>query len=162
MTRKGQITLEALLLYGVAILVVLLAIGALTYFGVLDLGRLLPDRCDLTSSGAISCAEFAVTQNQIQLGIKNVGSTGVTISKATFTTESGGPCTYVASAPSSGIAIPSGKIVAVDLSCTAGTNKAITQPVGKKVKGELQIDYMNDGGAITNPVGGSLVATVAS
>ncbi|MGV8171777.1 MAG: hypothetical protein ACP5OA_03740 [Candidatus Woesearchaeota archaeon] len=50
MSRKGQAALEFMMTYGWAILVVLAAIGALSYFGVLNPARLTPETC-LTSSG---------------------------------------------------------------------------------------------------------------
>ena len=63
MNKKGQSALEFLMTYGWAILVVLAAIGALAYFGVLSPTNFLPDQClgavgigcvgkpDITSSG---------------------------------------------------------------------------------------------------------------
>ncbi len=42
--KKGQAAMEFLMTYGWAILVVLAAIGALAYFGVLSPGKLLPER----------------------------------------------------------------------------------------------------------------------
>ena len=43
--KKGQAAMEFLMTYGWAILVVLVAIGALAYFGVLSPDRFLPERC---------------------------------------------------------------------------------------------------------------------
>lgn len=48
--KKGQAALEFLMTYGWAILVVLAAIGALAYFGVLNPSNFLPDQC-LGSTG---------------------------------------------------------------------------------------------------------------
>lgn len=45
--RKSQAAMEFLMTYGWAILVVLVAIGALSYFGVLSPDRFLPNRCTL-------------------------------------------------------------------------------------------------------------------
>ncbi len=42
---KAQAAMEFLMTYGWAILVVLIVIGALAYFGVLNPQRLLPERC---------------------------------------------------------------------------------------------------------------------
>lgn len=46
--KKAQAAMEFLMTYGWAILVVLAAIGALAYFGVLSPGNLLPDKCTLS------------------------------------------------------------------------------------------------------------------
>lgn len=57
--RKGQAALEFLMTYGWAILVVLAAIGALAYFGVLSPDRFLPEKCTLPSG--IACLDFTYT-----------------------------------------------------------------------------------------------------
>jgi len=53
--RKSQAAMEFLMTYGWAILVVLIVIGALAYFGVLNPQRLLPERC--TFPTGISCRD---------------------------------------------------------------------------------------------------------
>jgi len=47
--NKGQSALEFLVTYGWAFLVILIMIGALSYFGVMDPARYLPDYCILGS-----------------------------------------------------------------------------------------------------------------
>ncbi|HJX06290.1 MAG TPA: hypothetical protein VJ461_06280 [Candidatus Nanoarchaeia archaeon] len=54
--KKGQAAMEFLMTYGWAILVVLAAIGALAYFGVLSPDRFLPSKCMI--SGGFSCVEY--------------------------------------------------------------------------------------------------------
>jgi hypothetical protein len=49
--KKGQAAMEFLMTYGWAILVVLAAIGALAYFGVLSPSKLVPDKCTLQPKG---------------------------------------------------------------------------------------------------------------
>jgi len=58
MNRKGQAALEFLMTYGWAILVVLVVIGALAYFGVLNPDSLVPDKCTLTTG--ISCDDHQI------------------------------------------------------------------------------------------------------
>ncbi len=55
--KKAQLAVETLLIYGIAILVVMLAIGALISFGILDLGGLLPDTCSIQGA-SLSCDEY--------------------------------------------------------------------------------------------------------
>jgi len=59
MVKKGQAAMEFLMTYGWAILVVLIAIGALAYFGVLNPSRFLPESCTLVPG--LGCDDFAVT-----------------------------------------------------------------------------------------------------
>jgi hypothetical protein len=51
--------MEFLMTYGWAILVVLAAIGALAYFGVLSPDRFLPEKCTMT--GGFSCTEYLIS-----------------------------------------------------------------------------------------------------
>ena len=167
MNKKGQITLESLLLYGVAILVVLLAVGALTYFGILDLGRLLPDRCNLASAGTLSCDEWAVSSaddGTVSLGLRNIGARSLDIRSATFTPDGAQAvaCTLEIPVDEDGESqyprIQSGQIRGLVLDCDEGT---IEQSPGQKLRGNLEIVFRFSDGAIDNPVGGQLIATVA-
>lgn len=69
--KKGQAAMEFLMTYGWAILVVLAAIGALAYFGILSPDRWLPTKC--TMAGGFSCVEHKVglTSPQIYLRLQN-------------------------------------------------------------------------------------------
>ncbi len=74
MFKKGQAAMEFLMTYGWAILVVLIAIGALAYFGVLNPSRFLPSQCTLEPG--LSCDEFKVTSgaagtSEVQLIVRN-------------------------------------------------------------------------------------------
>jgi len=59
MQKRGQAAMEFLMTYGWAILVVLIAIGALAYFGVLNPSRFLPQKC--TFSAGIGCGDFVIS-----------------------------------------------------------------------------------------------------
>ncbi|MFH1649018.1 MAG: hypothetical protein ABIA93_00530 [Candidatus Woesearchaeota archaeon] len=59
MQRKAQAAMEFLMTYGWAIMVVLAAIGALAYFGVLSPDRFLPEKCVI--NGGFSCTEYLIT-----------------------------------------------------------------------------------------------------
>lgn len=69
--KKAQAALEFLMTYGWAILVVLAAIGALAYFGVLSPSNFLPDQCTATS------------------GIGCVGKPSISASAVAFTVTNG-------------------------------------------------------------------------
>lgn len=58
MSKKAQAALEFLMTYGWAILVVLAAIGALAYFGVLNPSNFLPNKC--VASPGWGCADKPV------------------------------------------------------------------------------------------------------
>lgn len=67
--KKGQAALEFLMTYGWAILVVLVVIGALAYFGVFDMNALFPDRCTLGNN--IQCAGHKVSASSAEVFITN-------------------------------------------------------------------------------------------
>ncbi|MBN1156772.1 hypothetical protein JXA85_04090 [Candidatus Woesearchaeota archaeon] len=74
MNKKGQAAMEFLMTYGWAILVVLAAIGALAYFGVLSPDKFLPERC--AGAAGLDCVEKAsitssATAGTISFALKN-------------------------------------------------------------------------------------------
>ena len=97
--KSAQAAMEFLMTYGWAILVVLAAIAALAYFGVLSPAKLLPEKCIL-EPGFI-CEGHKVETSQITLVISNavegrtirVNSITVGSCSGTFNTElvGGGP-----------------------------------------------------------------------
>ena len=56
--KRAQAAMEFLMTYGWALLVVLIAIGALAFFGVLNPSRFLPETCTL--GPGFACADFRV------------------------------------------------------------------------------------------------------
>jgi hypothetical protein len=78
MNKRAQAALEFLMTYGWAILVVLAAIGALAYFGVLNPSNFLPNKC--VASPGISCVDKpqVAAGFMIQAVTINTG-TGITI-----------------------------------------------------------------------------------
>ena len=67
--KRGQAAMEFLMTYGWAILVVLVAIGALAYFGVLSPGNYLPSSC--TIAPGIGCDDFKITATGAQVILRN-------------------------------------------------------------------------------------------
>jgi hypothetical protein len=70
--RKGQAAMEFLMTYGWAILVVLIAIGALAYFGVLSPDKLLPNQCRL-AQGLYCKSHLATTSGASVLIVNSLG-----------------------------------------------------------------------------------------
>jgi hypothetical protein len=86
--KNGQAALEFLMTYGWAILVVLAAIAALAFFGVLNPGRFLPSDCNLPSGFA--CLDFQGTTTSINLVIQN--SLGTDVNAVTVQITNGTNC----------------------------------------------------------------------
>ena len=67
--QRAQAAMEFLMTYGWAILVVLAAIAALAYFGVLSPEKFLPEKCVLQPG--IACVSHKVEPTKITLVISN-------------------------------------------------------------------------------------------
>jgi hypothetical protein len=158
MRRKAQITMEALLLYGVVFLVVVLAIAALAYFGVLDLGKYLPEKCNLESTGLFKCEEWQVQRDPgtVDVVVRNKGIKTIDITDASFVASDPGfadGCTTFTLDPI-GMLLP-GETQQVTIACTQ-----MNVNVGKRLKGTVTISHGFAGGRLSSVTVGELIATV--
>ena len=71
--------------YGWAILVVLVVIGALAYFGVLSPSTLLPEKCTFPVS--LSCTDHQVSRTQITLILQNGAGRDISVSRISAASE---------------------------------------------------------------------------
>ena len=142
-TKKGQAALEFLMTYGWAILVVLIAIGALVYFGFLSPERFVQDNCNLTPP--LSCSQLGdftaaiADASNIKFQVQNGGGSALTIVSASVTETDGNVCTRVDGITSIGDGAKS-EFVFTCNDITAQT------PTGTKFKGDLSITYSLSGG----------------
>jgi hypothetical protein len=60
---KAQMAVETLLIYGITILIVMLAIGALIGFGVLDIGGVLPEKCEFIPK-QFACTDYSAQEGE--------------------------------------------------------------------------------------------------
>ena len=81
MLKKSQAALEFLTTYAWAILIIVIMMGSLAYFGVLSPSKLLPDRCNFGSE--VSCDKNRMKVDKSDTGPKmaltNNFGTAVTI-----------------------------------------------------------------------------------
>lgn len=159
--------MEFLMTYGWAILVVLIVIGALAYFGVLDPTKLLPDKCNFPAG--FYCTDHRVEQSKIQFLLQNglgkdlliYGITAVETSanilqncsttwvNAGTPLVNGGSATFILNK-----ATPGGAGAAA---CSS------TVSVGRKYKYDLKVTYNFTGGAgFTHTMEGELFSKVES
>ncbi|MDI6738221.1 MAG: hypothetical protein QME12_06960, partial [Nanoarchaeota archaeon] len=95
MEKKGQAAMEFLMTYGWAILVVLVAIGALAYFGVLSPSKFLPSSCTLEPGFGCDSFKADDSADNIQLILRNgkgqsMTAVGVEIAGCTADLEANG------------------------------------------------------------------------
>ena len=143
MNRKGQAAMEFLMTYGWAILVVLVAIGALAYFGVLNPSRFLPSSC--TIAPGIGCDDFVVTAATVQLVLRNgMGTdfTAVTVSTAgcTNSAEADGDDAWT-----DGQVLGGADGITLD-SCSNGA-------VGSRFKQDISVTYTSSAGLVHTATG---------
>ena len=142
---RGQAAMEFLMTYGWAILVVLAAIAALAYFGVLSPAKFLPEKCVLEPG--ILCAGHKVETSKITLILSNtvegrtiiVNSLDVGGCSSTFNTElvgGGQPYTF-----------------SIGGSCNNGAVK-------ERFKGDIAIGYTEKNTNLTKTMYGSLNSKV--
>jgi hypothetical protein len=134
MRKRAQAAMEFLMTYGWAILVVLIAIGALAYFGVLSPEQFLPEKCVISTGSGLFCDDFTITNpDLVTLNLHNILSDqmdGVTV---TLVNGAGGTGTCVSSA----ISIGADATVPLNLTCESAGYTNLSE----KVKGDLTIAY---------------------
>ncbi|MFH2027836.1 MAG: hypothetical protein ABIJ08_01740 [Nanoarchaeota archaeon] len=145
MNRKGQAAMEFLMTYGWAILVVLIAIGALAYFGVLSPEQFLPEKCLISSGSGLFCEDFTVSGTTVTVRVKNILTESVTLSSVALDA-TGETCTT--NTASTEIAADGTADVAITCATLAS---------GDKVKGDLTIAFSKSGG-LNKTTTGTLVA----
>ena len=118
--------MEFLMTYGWAILVVLAAIGALAYFGVLSPDRFLPEKCTLPSG--IACLDFRYTGTAVEMSIQN--GAGFDMSAVTVTVNGTG-CNAVSTGSAT---MTNGQTVTYAATCS---------PASGKFKGDVNFVYTN-------------------
>jgi len=141
--KKGQAAMEFLMTYGWAILVVLAAIAALAYFGVLSPEKFLPQKCILVPG--IVCQQHKVEPTKVTLVITQ--SLGRTI---TVTNINVNGCT---SAYTQDMQTDQTHTFEVGGACSNG-------PVKEKFKGDVTIDYIDKEYNITKTAHGSINSQV--
>lgn len=150
MNKKGQAAMEFLMTYGWAILVVLAAIGALAYFGVLSPDKFLADKYVL--AGGFSAGAYKVSSaGTVYLEVQN--NLGVGVQSALVTL-----------APKSGNSTCSG---AVNLGALQNSDKNSTTfactdmgAAGTKFRGDISIVYQKEGESVTHTASGSITGKV--
>ncbi len=140
--KKGQAAMEFLMTYGWAILVVLVAIGALAYFGVLSPEKFLPSKCVLPSG--IACLDHKADSNGVQIVLKN--ALGFDVSAVTVTV---GGC---AAATPADTTLANGGQLTFTAACVLNS--------GNKFSSDVSIAYTITDTGLTHNKTGSITTTV--
>lgn len=159
--KKGQAAMEFLMTYGWALLVVLIAIGALAFFGVLNPSKFLPNSC--TVAPGFACTDFAASAttqsiivilqnglgenlNSVKMSLSNSNVAGCDAGGGAFT-----PAWVIVGPYTS---LNDGAATTFTRSCTSGLAK------GSKFKGDLQVDYQIGTTSLAHKKVGQLVVGI--
>ena len=156
-TKRAQLSVETMIIYGLVILVTLSVIGGLLYFNVLDLGSYLPDKCVLGGTGDLKCEEMKFGSGTLEIGVRNIGqkpveSLSITVTDdegVHFSTSATGTATVNSNPISSTNTLAPGDIALVSIS-TGGSNS------GKLLRGTLVTSFMYRDGVVTQDAVGSI------
>lgn len=153
--KKGQAALEFLTTYGWAFMVILVMIGALAYFGVLNPEKLIPDQCSITSG--FTCGDYQITANSVNFSMINNVNSDITVSNLNITKAGALGCTAgtLTISPAGGNVADGQKFY---LSC-----QTTTTLLGKsqgKVKLGYAFDYKKSDGDFLHAASGTLSATM--
>ena len=152
MFKKSQAAMEFLMTYGWAILVVLVAIGALAYFGVLSPDRFLPAKCQLPSG--IACTDFSVSS--ANPGINIVIRNGLGFDIDSIVVRVGGCATALTS--TGGTSLNNGN--QATFTATTALDCGLDTAGGSKFNRAFGITYRNVDSQLTHSVNGTIVARV--
>ena len=137
MKRKGQAAMEFLMTYGWAILVVLAAIAALAYFGVLSPSTLLPERTTFTAPLANVDSALIENDGTVEIAFRNNVGTTITILNATGTYNGTDDCLNPTSLTGDvDTPIGNGEGFLIAWNCSSGST-------GDRFKAGLTFSYIN-------------------
>ena len=138
MNRKGQAAMEFLMTYGWAILVVLVAIGALAYFGVLSPQKFLPSSCQFQSG--LGCDSFKAATNGVRVVLRN--GLGEDLTSVTIGVTNCGATAVVAS-------LPDGSSTNQVVSCALTAGNRLKETVWASYTDPNGVTHNNTGQIIT-------------
>ena len=140
--RKSQAAMEFLMTYGWAILVVLAAIAALAYFGVLSPEKFLPEKCILAPG--LACVQHKIDPTSTTMIISNGFGRTIRVTDLQV-----GSCTGTFDKT-----MPSGNEETFTMTgCSNGVSKDV-------FKGDITLTYVDTTYNITKTVHGNLATKV--
>jgi hypothetical protein len=165
--RKAQSALEFLTTYGWAFLVILIMIGALAYFGILNPTRYLPDRCSIQAG--FDCNDFNVvrvgdSEFSVELALGNFLQNPITVSGITMdsvdfpASVEDADCWNAAD-----VTIPVGEsvLIANPAECRIIIGTDTLPAAGSKTKVEGTITYLEQGSLITKTLNFEILASLS-
>ena len=136
--NKSQAALEFLTTYGWAFLVILIMIGTLAYFGILNPGKILPNRCNIGPEFECIDYQISATGNTFRLRLKNNAGEPITVQAITLDSETSTKFAC-STPPANPTAWKTGEII--DLAWSGCNPAATGMATGEKGKVLIKINY---------------------
>ena len=156
---KSQAALELLTTYGWAFLVIILLIGTLAYFGILNPSKILPGRCNFGAE--FQCLDYQIVETgaapnpQIKLKMRNALGEPIDVTSFTITKDDG---TTIACTPNSTVSSwPSGAVK--DLGWTSCASTSWVAGEKSKVLITLRYNTVASGSSYGKDVKGEIYST---
>jgi hypothetical protein len=155
--RKGQAALEFLTTYGWAFLVILVMIGALAYFGVLNPSKLLPPKCIFAPE--IGCTEFQLfTNGSLYFKFKNNVGESATFQFIATALVGTNPQVNCAATGSSASLTTLGAGRTAEVHCYFNDSAAISLASGDRPKFDMLASYVKSSGTYNTTARGEIQA----
>lgn len=152
-SRKAQAAIEFLMTYGWALLAVLVAIGALAYFGVLDPSKILPERCNFQQE--LPCTGFQINTTHVKFELKNAAAQVVNITKLQYkeaTANAFQDCKTLTPNPIGKILIEQKKLITCEFQTPYES--------GRRLKLKFNVEWNNDNPNFSHVGAGEIYGTV--
>lgn len=146
--ETSQAAMEFMMTYGWAMIVLIIAIASLAYFGVLNPSRFLPDQCILPAG--LACLDFNVYSDNVEIVLRNSFGETITIEQIDVDKDGGGSCSYIP-VPATDLKDHEKRIFTVQ--------PCINGEPGGKFLGELSVTYTLED-KLTHVVNGKLVSRI--
>ena len=160
--KKGQAAIEFIMTYGWAILAVLVAIGALSYFGIMSPSKYFPEKCIFPAG--VHCKDFRVYQGSsnnlvLQLTIENKLQEAVNLQSVVIHSKNNactnGDCVNITCIPAATIFTQD---VPIKITCILPQDSS--PGVGLKAIMTATITYAGIQGGFSHPVNGDIQANI--
>jgi hypothetical protein len=165
MKQKGQVALEFLTTYGWAILILMVMIGAIAYFGVINPERFTPARC--LGSPEFSCVDYQVLSSTgvVQFQLKQGLGKTIYLNGTTCTYEGTVPISTAATVQSqgSGVSLPAqwSPRDTYTFTCAMATaGMPIASFKGKKIRFNYNLSYQLSATGLQHTADGEIYAEV--
>ena len=144
--------MEFLMTYGWAILVVLAAIGALAYFGILSPQRFLPS--GFTMTGGFSGGQYKIDTTSVNFTVINNMGTDINLTTVNITSKAGSDVKCSAQVTPNTI-VGNGDTYSFGSTNCKGT-------IGQKFKAGVTVTYIKSSETLSHTTTGDLTTTVES